>query len=50
MLARGQSCPEISSALDVSVNTVRTITKRLYAKLGVRRRAELVHWLRGPTL
>lgn len=50
MLARGKSCPEIAGSLSVSVNTVRTITKRLYAKLGIRRRAELVNWLRGPTL
>lgn len=50
MLADGRSCPEIAQTLDLSVNTVRTITKRLYAKLGVRRRAELVNWLRGPGL
>jgi DNA-binding CsgD family transcriptional regulator len=50
LLAQGRSCPEIASSLDVSVNTVRTITKRLYGKLGISRRAELVNWLRGPTL
>ncbi|MEY3141621.1 MAG: hypothetical protein RLY21_114 [Planctomycetota bacterium] len=50
MLADGQSCPEIAQSLALSVNTVRTVTKRLYAKLGVRRRAELVNWLRGPGL
>jgi DNA-binding CsgD family transcriptional regulator len=50
LLAQGRSCPEIATSLEVSVNTVRTITKRLYGKLGISRRAELVHWLRGPTL
>lgn len=50
MLANGRSCPEIAQSLALSVNTVRTVTKRLYAKLGVRRRAELVNWLRGPGL
>lgn len=48
MLADGRSCPEIAQSLELSVNTVRTVTKRLYAKLGIRRRAELVNWLRGP--
>jgi DNA-binding CsgD family transcriptional regulator len=50
LLADGRSCPEISSELSLSVNTVRTITKRLYQKLGVRRRAELVNWLRRPSV
>lgn len=50
LLAAGRSCPEIAENLGVSVNTVRTITKRLYAKVGVRRRAELVNFLRGPTI
>jgi DNA-binding CsgD family transcriptional regulator/DNA-binding transcriptional regulator GbsR (MarR family) len=48
MLAGGQNCPEIAQSLALSVNTVRTVTKRLYAKIGVRRRAELANWLRGP--
>ena len=48
MLADGQSCPEIAQSLALSVNTVRTVTKRLYAKIGVRRRAELANWLRSP--
>lgn len=47
-LADGRSCPEIAKSLGLSVNTVRTVTKRLYAKIGIRRRAELVNWLRGP--
>jgi DNA-binding CsgD family transcriptional regulator/DNA-binding Lrp family transcriptional regulator len=50
LLGDGRSCPEIAETLSVSVNTVRTITKRVYAKLGVRRRAELVNALRGPTV
>lgn len=48
LLGEGSSCPEIAAQLGLSVNTVRTITKRLYAKVGIRRRAELVNWLRGP--
>ncbi|MCX5650990.1 MAG: helix-turn-helix transcriptional regulator [Planctomycetota bacterium] len=48
MLADGQNCPEIAQSLALSVNTVRTVTKRLYAKIGVRRRAELANWLRSP--
>ena len=47
-LAEGRSCPEIAESLGLSVNTVRTVTKRLYAKIGIRRRAELVNWLRAP--
>ena len=40
-LARGRSRPEIASQFGVSVNTIATIGKRIYAKLGVNRRAEL---------
>jgi DNA-binding CsgD family transcriptional regulator/predicted transcriptional regulator len=40
-LARGRSRPEIASQLGVSINTIATIGKRIYAKLGVNRRAEL---------
>jgi len=47
LLGDGRNCPEIAAQLGLSVNTVRTITKRLYAKVGIRRRAELVNWLRG---
>lgn len=49
-LARGMSRPEVARELGVSVNTVATISKRIYAKLGVRRRAELPSRLLGiPT-
>lgn len=40
-LARGRSRPEIARQFGVSVNTIATIGKRIYAKLGVKRRAEL---------
>jgi DNA-binding CsgD family transcriptional regulator len=46
MLAAGKTRPEIAEALGVSLNTVATIGKRIYAKLGVRRRAELASRLR----
>lgn len=46
-LARGMSRPEVARELGVSVNTVATISKRIYAKLGVRRRAELPSRLLG---
>ena len=39
-LAGGQSRPEVAKSLGVSANTVATMTKRIYAKLGVRSRAE----------
>jgi len=47
MLASGKTRPEIAEALGVSLNTVATIGKRIYAKLGVSRRAELATRLRG---
>jgi DNA-binding CsgD family transcriptional regulator len=37
----GRSRPEIAKELGVSINTVASIGKRVYAKLGVRRRAQL---------
>lgn len=40
-LARGRSRPEIAAELRLSINTVASIGKRVYAKLGVSRRAEL---------
>lgn len=46
LLASGKTRPEIAEALGVSLNTVATIGKRIYAKLGVRRRAELATRLR----
>jgi len=41
-LAKGESRPAIAAALGVSVNTVATTTKRIYAKLGVRSRGAFV--------
>lgn len=46
-LARGKLRPEIAKQLGISVNTVSTIGKRVYAKLGVKRRAELSAKLRS---
>jgi DNA-binding CsgD family transcriptional regulator len=42
----GRSRPEIAKELGVSLNTVASIGKRVYAKLGVRRRAQLASRLR----
>jgi len=39
-LAAGESRPQVAQALGVSVNTIASATKRIYAKLGVRSRAE----------
>jgi DNA-binding NarL/FixJ family response regulator len=39
-LAAGESRPEVAKSLGVTANTVATATKRIYAKLGVRNRAE----------
>ncbi|HEX7036337.1 MAG TPA: helix-turn-helix transcriptional regulator [Pseudomonadales bacterium] len=41
MLARGRSTAEIAEARDVSVGTVRIQSKSIYAKVGVKRQAEL---------
>ena len=46
LLVNGHSKPEIARRLRVSGNTVATITKRIYAKLGVRRRVELSNRIR----
>ena len=46
-LISGKTRPEIAKQLGISVNTIATISKRIYAKLGVRRRAELGAKLRG---
>lgn len=40
-LAKGRSRPEIAAELGLSVNTVASVGKRVYTKLGVSRRAEL---------
>ena len=39
-LAAGESRPQVAQTLGVSVNTIASATKRIYAKLGVRSRAE----------
>ena len=41
-LAGGISRPEIANQLQLSVHTVATMSKRVYKKLGIRNRAELV--------
>lgn len=41
------SMPEIAGELSVSLNTVRTHMRHLYAKLGTHRRAETVHRARA---
>lgn len=41
MLAQGRSSAEVAEVRDVSVGTVRVQTKSIYAKVGVRRQAEL---------
>jgi DNA-binding CsgD family transcriptional regulator len=46
-LASGSTQPEIAHRIGVSPHTVATFAKRIHAKLGIRRRAELVNVLRG---
>ncbi|MEY3144167.1 MAG: hypothetical protein RLY21_2660 [Planctomycetota bacterium] len=46
-LANGDSRPNVAEALGVSVNTVNSATKRIYAKLGIHTRAELTARLKG---
>jgi len=46
-LAAGKSRPAIAVELGLSVNTVATVSKRIYAKLRVRNRAALANHLRG---
>jgi len=46
-LASGSTQPEIARRIGVSPHTVATFAKRIHAKLGVRRRAELVNVLHG---
>jgi DNA-binding CsgD family transcriptional regulator/DNA-binding Lrp family transcriptional regulator len=49
MLAAGSLRPEISRRLGISTNTVASIAKSVYRKLGVRSRTELAHRLGGPS-
>lgn len=49
-LGAGQTQPEIARELDLSPHTIGTLTRRLYAKLRVRRRADLVNKLRALEL
>lgn len=42
LAAGGQSSTQLAAALSVSVNTVETHLRHIYAKLGIRSRAELV--------
>lgn len=44
LICRGLSNDEIAAALYVSVNSVKTYIRQVYAKLGVRRRAQAVAW------
>lgn len=44
-MAHGSSRPEIAKRLGLSVNTVASISKRIYAKLGISNRAELANRL-----
>jgi LuxR family maltose regulon positive regulatory protein len=46
-IASGKSRPETAKALGVSANTVASATKRIYAKLGVRNRAEFTSRMAG---
>ena len=41
-LARGLTIEEVAKEMGLARSTVSTMTKRLYRKLGVRRRAEMV--------
>lgn len=41
-LAAGKSRPQVAAELNLSSNTLTTMTKRIYAKLGVHSKAELV--------
>lgn len=46
-LIKGRTRPEVATQLGISTNTVATICKRLYAKLGIRTRTQLAARLRG---
>lgn len=45
LIARGNSVPRMAETLVISENTVRTYCKRLYAKLDVHKRKELLELL-----
>ena len=42
LIARGHSVARIAEALVVSENTIRTHSKRIYAKLDIHKRQELI--------
>lgn len=42
LVARGQTATAIAESLFISENTVRTHLKRIYAKLGVHRKREML--------
>ncbi|MFN9078820.1 MAG: LuxR C-terminal-related transcriptional regulator [bacterium] len=46
-LAKGESRPSVAKALGLTVNTLGTISKRIYRKLGVRNRAMFTARMRG---
>lgn len=45
-LARGMSAREIAADLYLSVNTIKTHTRNVYAKIGVRSRVAAANWAR----
>lgn len=46
-LAAGESRPKVAASLGLTSNTISTITKRIYAKLGVHSRAEFTARMKG---
>lgn len=50
LLCIGCNGKEISSELGISLHTVRTHVRNIYAKLGVSNRLELASWHRGEFL
>lgn len=46
-LAKGESRPTVATALGLSTNTVQTVTKRIYRKLGVTNRAMFTARMKG---
>lgn len=45
LLAKGMTNPDISQALHISVNTVKSHIKRIYSKLGISNRLQLINLL-----